>query len=81
MTADEGEVSFSLGLIDDSALFSELFSSAALSEVFESRFSNSTGTGSDRRNGFQLFKRANTEFSIAATKCLSGRYWFLSVAS
>lgn len=76
MTANEGKLLFSLGLIDDSALLAALFSPSALREIFEADFANSTGKGTDRLNGFQFAKRATGELSIAAAKCLSGQYRF-----
>lgn len=76
MTASEGELNYSLRLIDDSALFAALFAPVALNEAFEAGFANSTGKGTDRLNGFQFAKRATGALAVAAGKCLSGRYRF-----
>lgn len=67
---------FSCGLIDDSQLFSALFSTAALTETFEIEFAASTSKGTDRLNGFQFALRAGHELAVASGKCMSGQYRF-----
>jgi RNA-directed DNA polymerase len=76
MTAGNPEFLFSVGLIDDVALFTALFSTAALTQTFEADFATSTGRGTDRLNGFQFSLRANHELSVASTKCASSQYRF-----
>lgn len=76
MTPSIEEVQFANKAIDDSALFSALFSSAALEEVFKQQFARTTGKGVDRVNGFQFEPRAKSELAIASAKCISGRYRF-----
>ncbi|WP_310451376.1 reverse transcriptase domain-containing protein [Sulfuritalea sp.] len=76
MTAGNPEFLFSVGLIDDSALFAALFSAGALTETFVSDFATTTGKGTDRLNGFQFSRRANQEFAVASAKCASSQYRF-----
>jgi RNA-directed DNA polymerase len=61
---------------DISALFSELFKTAALVEVFQARFADSPSKGVDRLNGFQFSSRAASALAIASQKCLDGRFRF-----
>lgn len=76
MTTGNPELLFSVGLIDDSALFAALFSAAALKETFEADFATAEGKGTDRLNGFQFSSRATDELAVASTKCTSGQYRF-----
>jgi RNA-directed DNA polymerase len=57
-------------------LFAYLFSPAELVRVFEEKFSQSSGKGVDRLNGFQFVARATGELSVASRKCLDGSYRF-----
>lgn len=75
-TKSYAEVQFAAKLIDDAALFASLFSPTALQSVFEAKFANSTGKGTDRLNGFQFAARSFTELTIASTKCLNAQYRF-----
>jgi len=76
MTVGDPEFLFSVGLIDDSALFAALFSTAAFTELFETEFATATGKGTDRLNGFQFSLRANRELAVASAKCANGQYRF-----
>lgn len=62
--------------IDDAALFSALFSTAALEAVFKEEFASTTGKGIDRLNGFQFAKAAKAQLATASAKCLCGTYRF-----
>lgn len=76
MSTGNPEFLFSVGLIDEAALFAALFSAAALTETFESDFATTTGKGTDRLNGFQFSLRANQELAVASTKCATSQYRF-----
>lgn len=62
--------------IDDTMLFSGLFSAAALEAVFKEEFTSTTGKGIDRLNGFQFALDASVQLSTASAKCLTGKYRF-----
>lgn len=70
------EFAYSLGMIDDGALFRHLFSAEVLIKAFTERFSKSTGKGIDRRNGFQFAPHAIADLTSASEKCLMGTYRF-----
>lgn len=76
MAKKSSEILFSLSMIGDSALFTDLFSSASLDLVFRERFSASTAKGNDRLNGFQFAGRAKNELSRVSEKCLTGAHRF-----
>jgi RNA-directed DNA polymerase len=78
MITNKVEMEFSSGLIDDSALFSSLFSPAILEDVYFSRFAKSTGKGVDRLNGPQYASRAPADLAKVSEKCLDGSYRFSS---
>lgn len=63
-------------LVDDTALFSALFSAAALEAVFKEEFASTSGKGVDRLNGFQFSSNAKAHLATASTKCLTGKYRF-----
>jgi RNA-directed DNA polymerase len=67
---------FEFGVIDHTALFVDLFSYDALSNIFHENFINSLGRGSDRINGKQFASRAAKELLVASEKCKSGKYRF-----
>ncbi len=63
-------------LVDDTALFSALFSAAVLEAVFKEEFASTSGKGVDRLNGFQFASNAKVNLAAASTKCLTGKYRF-----
>lgn len=62
--------------IDYTALFSALFSTAALELVFKEQFASTTGKGVDRLNGFQFARNLKAQLGTVSAKCLTGRYKF-----
>lgn len=76
ITLEELEARWALKEIDDTELFEALFSPDALFQTFVESFSNHTGKGTDRLNGFQFTLRAADELTIASAKCLGGTYRF-----
>jgi retron-type reverse transcriptase len=76
MANDPIQQLFLNGSIDQSQLFTLLFSADALYATFEQDLAHSPAKGSDRLNGFQFAGRASTECAIAADKCGAGKYRF-----
>lgn len=76
MAGENAELLFSIGWIDDSGLFSALFSPEALKKTFDEKFSTSPSKGTDRLNGFDFKSRAGHEMDVASAKCVSGQYRF-----
>ena len=76
MTKSLAEQMYSVGAIDDAALFASLFSAASLQERFDENFCRSAGKGTDRLNGFQFASRATAECAVASAKCVAGTYRF-----
>ena len=63
-------------VVDDTALFSALFSAAVLEAVFKEEFASTSGKGVDRLNGFQFAGNAKVNLAAASTKCMTGKYRF-----
>lgn len=63
-------------VVDDTALFSALFSAAVLEAVFKEEFASTSGKGVDRLNGFQFASNAKVNLAAASTKCMTGKYRF-----
>jgi RNA-directed DNA polymerase len=61
---------------DCRARYEQLMSVAALMSTFWTKFSNSTGKGIDRVNGFQFGKTRLEDLVHASRKCLDGTYRF-----
>jgi RNA-directed DNA polymerase len=57
-------------------LFEHMFSEDELMFVFHEKFSDTSGKGIDRVNGFQFALQAKNQISIASRKCLDGTYRF-----
>lgn len=72
----QAEELYAAGAIDQDALFTALFSDAALNDRFKRDFARSSGKGTDRLNGFQFSARADSECAIASAKILAGTYRF-----
>lgn len=60
----------------DAELFEQLFSTKALLDAYNEKYTKSSGKGIDRINGFQFLPRAPEELTIASRKCLAGQYRF-----
>jgi hypothetical protein len=56
--------------------FSALFSPAAFSEVFTSRFARARSKGIDRLSGFQFAQRSVVALTVASDKCVNGSFRF-----
>lgn len=67
---------FANGILDQDALFNELFSAESLIEVFESRFARSSGKGIDRVNGEQYSRFATAELGAVSVKCSDDTFRF-----
>lgn len=67
---------FGPDLVDDTKLFSILFSANSLETVFNEKFASTSGKGVDRLNGFQFASNANAILTTASAKCLVGTYRF-----
>ncbi|WP_367304069.1 reverse transcriptase domain-containing protein [Burkholderia multivorans] len=62
--------------VNQPEIFSALFSAAALSDVFNARFSSARSKGIDRLSGFQFAQRSATTLAVTSTKCANGSFRF-----